>query len=93
MQLGAPFLLAFAAALVLVPLCRLCALRLGFVAKPREDRWHTRPIALLGGVAIGMSVLVAMVVFGHNEFTATPFSANSADIPSVHMLMPYFAIV
>ena len=65
MQLGAPFLLAFAAALALVPLCRLSALRLGFVAKPREDRWHTRPIALLGGVAIGASVLVAMVVFGH----------------------------
>jgi UDP-GlcNAc:undecaprenyl-phosphate GlcNAc-1-phosphate transferase len=65
MQLGAPFLLAFVAALALVPLCRLAALRLGFVAKPREDRWHTRPIALLGGVAIGAALLVALVVFGH----------------------------
>ncbi len=65
MQIGAPFLIAFAAALVLVPLCRVGALRLGFVAKPREDRWHTRPIALLGGVAIGASVLVAMLTAGH----------------------------
>jgi UDP-GlcNAc:undecaprenyl-phosphate GlcNAc-1-phosphate transferase len=65
MQIGAPFLLAFVAALVIVPLCRVCALRFGFVAKPREDRWHTRPIALLGGVAIGTSLLVAMLGAGH----------------------------
>jgi UDP-GlcNAc:undecaprenyl-phosphate GlcNAc-1-phosphate transferase len=65
MQIGAPFLLAFVAALVIVPLCRVCALRFGFVAKPREDRWHTRPIALLGGVAIGASLLVAMLSAGH----------------------------
>ncbi len=36
---------------------------------------------------------VAMVVRGHSEFTAMPCAANSADMPSVHMLMPYFAIV
>src|SRR5712691_10344256 len=63
-QIGAPFLLAFLAAVVLVPLCRVCALRLGFVAKPREDRWHKRPIALMGGVAIAASVLVGMLGFG-----------------------------
>ena len=36
---------------------------------------------------------VAMVVRGHNEFTAMPCAANSADMPRVHMLMPYFAMV
>jgi UDP-GlcNAc:undecaprenyl-phosphate/decaprenyl-phosphate GlcNAc-1-phosphate transferase len=60
-QIGTPFLVALAAALVLVPLCRVVALRLGFVAKPREDRWHKRPIALLGGVAIGVSLLIALL--------------------------------
>src|SRR2546422_101996 len=65
MQIGAPFLLAFIAAVVVVPLCRLGALRLGFVAKPREDRWHKRDIALLGGVGIGASLCIAMLVFGH----------------------------
>src|SRR5689334_21750674 len=65
MQIGTPLLIAFVAALVLVPLCRTLALRLGFVAAPREDRWHTRPIALLGGLAIGASLLVALVGIGH----------------------------
>ena len=64
-QISAPFLAALIAALALVPVCRVSALRLGFVAKPREDRWHKRPIALLGGVAIGASVLVAMLAFGN----------------------------
>jgi UDP-GlcNAc:undecaprenyl-phosphate GlcNAc-1-phosphate transferase len=51
-------LLAFGASLGLVPVCRAVAMRFGFVAMPREDRWHKRPIALFGGVAI------AAVVFG-----------------------------
>ena len=63
MQIAAPFLLAFAVSLLLVPMCRYAALRLGFVAAPREDRWHRRPIALLGGVAIGASLFVATLVF------------------------------
>ncbi len=64
MAIAAPFLLAFVAALVFVPLCRLVARRLGLVAKPREDRWHTREIAMLGGVGIALSMIVAMLVFG-----------------------------
>jgi UDP-GlcNAc:undecaprenyl-phosphate/decaprenyl-phosphate GlcNAc-1-phosphate transferase len=49
--------LAFAVAVGLVPLCRLAALRLGYVAAPKADRWHQRPTALLGGVAIAVVVL------------------------------------
>ena len=63
-QIGAPFLLAFFAALVLVPLCRFGAVRLGLISKPREDRWHTREIAMLGGVGIALSIAVAMLVVG-----------------------------
>ena len=64
MEIGAAFVVAFVASLVLVPVCRLVALRCGFVATPRPDRWHQRPIALLGGVAIGLSLLVAALPFG-----------------------------
>ena len=64
MAIGAPFLLAFVAALAFVPLSRLIARRLGLVAKPREDRWHTREIAMLGGVGIALALLVAMLVYG-----------------------------
>jgi len=61
---AAPLLLALAAALVIVPTCRRFALRLGFVAQPRADRWHTRPIALLGGVGMGVSLFLALVATG-----------------------------
>src|SRR5262249_28477852 len=46
------------ASLVLTPACRAFAIRRGFVAAPRADRWHARPTALLGGVAIATAVFV-----------------------------------
>lgn len=51
------FLAALATSLVLTPICRHLAHRLGFVAKPKEDRWHRRPTALFGGVAIALTTL------------------------------------
>jgi UDP-GlcNAc:undecaprenyl-phosphate GlcNAc-1-phosphate transferase len=54
--------LAFVCSVVLVPLCRSLARKHGFVATPRADRWHGRPTALLGGVAIAATVLVLHVV-------------------------------
>ena len=59
-----PLLLAFVAALVLTPILRLVAIRLGYVAKPRVDRWHSRPTALLGGVAIALPTLIGTVALG-----------------------------
>ena len=56
------FLLALAFSAVLTPLVRKMALRLGQVAEPREDRWHTRPTALMGGVAIFASFALAVLV-------------------------------
>ena len=59
----APLVAAFALSLVLVPACRTIALRLGCVAHPRPDRWHKRPIALFGGVAIGVTLVIGLLVF------------------------------
>jgi UDP-GlcNAc:undecaprenyl-phosphate GlcNAc-1-phosphate transferase len=59
-----PFLAAFAMSLALVPLCRLLAIRMGRMAHPRKDRWHRRPVALLGGVAIGLSLFAGAAMFG-----------------------------
>src|SRR5580692_3839823 len=55
-SIAAPFALALVLSLVLVPITRAVATRLGYVAKPREDRWHKRPVAMFGGVAIAASV-------------------------------------
>ncbi len=59
-----PFLLTLVLSLGLVPVCRLFALRSGRVAHPRADRWHRTPVALLGGVAISLSMLVGAAIFG-----------------------------
>src|SRR5262249_62236320 len=40
------------------------ARRSGAVAKPKSDRWHTRPTAMLGGVAIFLAVIAALLAFG-----------------------------
>jgi UDP-GlcNAc:undecaprenyl-phosphate GlcNAc-1-phosphate transferase len=50
--------LAFIAATLLVPVCRFAGIRLGYVARPRQDRWHREPTPTFGGVAIATSVLV-----------------------------------
>lgn len=53
---------SFALALILTPLVRAFARRFGIVAKPKSDRWHKKPTAMLGGVAIGLSVVITFLV-------------------------------
>ena len=47
-----PVVLSFAGTLVLTPVVRALARRRGVVARPKSDRWHKKPTALLGGAAI-----------------------------------------
>lgn len=54
----------FALSAFLTPVVRQMAIRLGRVAAPRSDRWHTRPVAMLGGFAIAISVALALAVGG-----------------------------
>jgi UDP-GlcNAc:undecaprenyl-phosphate/decaprenyl-phosphate GlcNAc-1-phosphate transferase len=57
------FLGAFALAGVVTPLVITLARKNGWVAQPRVDRWHTRPTALLGGIAIfGATMLPACLM-------------------------------
>jgi UDP-GlcNAc:undecaprenyl-phosphate GlcNAc-1-phosphate transferase len=51
-------------AMLFTPVAKRLALRLGAVASPKVDRWHDRPIPLLGGVAVLAAVLVAGFVAG-----------------------------
>ncbi len=57
-------LLSFGVSVLLVPVCRAASVRLGYVAKPREDRWHRRQVALFGGVGIGLSLLIVSLFSG-----------------------------
>src|SRR5215813_4971517 len=61
---------AFALAVALTPLVRALARRLGFVAKPKTDRWHKKPTAMLGGLSIWLSVVITYLLFlPHNSQT------------------------
>src|SRR5438874_9379581 len=53
-----PPLVSLGLALALTPVVRTLARRFGFVAKPKTDRWHKKPTAMMGGVAIWLAVIV-----------------------------------
>jgi len=68
LSLAPEFAVALAVSLGLVPICRFASKRLGRVAHPREDRWHRRPVALFGGVGIGIALFGTAVAFDlHRE--------------------------
>jgi UDP-GlcNAc:undecaprenyl-phosphate GlcNAc-1-phosphate transferase len=52
-----PPLVSLGLALALTPVVRTLARRFGFVAKPKTDRWHKKPTAMMGGVAIWLAVI------------------------------------
>jgi UDP-GlcNAc:undecaprenyl-phosphate GlcNAc-1-phosphate transferase len=58
-----PVLVSFALALALTPVVRALARWRGLVAKPKADRWHKRPTAMFGGVAIFLTVAVCYGLF------------------------------
>ncbi|HVF67286.1 MAG TPA: MraY family glycosyltransferase, partial [Pyrinomonadaceae bacterium] len=58
-----PAAASLAFALVLTPLVRAVARRRGIVAKPRGDRWHKKPTAMMGGVAIYLAVMLSFLLF------------------------------
>src|SRR5215469_12535392 len=63
--------------LVAVDLARSLALRIGFVAIPRQDRWHRKPTPLLGGAAIYAAFVLAFIVFTPSLSSAYPILAAS----------------
>jgi UDP-GlcNAc:undecaprenyl-phosphate GlcNAc-1-phosphate transferase len=48
---------------------RTAACRIGVVALPRADRWHQKPTALLGGVAIYSAFIAGFLLFGQGVAT------------------------
>ncbi|WP_184308467.1 MraY family glycosyltransferase [Aporhodopirellula rubra] len=89
------FFAAFVTALVLVPVVRSIAIRIGLVDNPDAERkLHTCPIALAGGVAVFTSMVVAMVltVGVQNQWTFTS-SLDLFDTPWLVLLGSAIAIL
>ena len=63
MRLLAGSLFTFLLAMALTLLVRRVARAKGIVAQPRPDRWHQKPTALCGGVAIFLAFLVGCLIF------------------------------
>ena len=60
---GISGLFAFLSTLVFTPLVMRLAHRMDWLAHPKADRWHARPTALMGGIAIYAAALLAAMVF------------------------------
>ena len=58
---------AFLLCLVLTPLIRYLAMVRGWMARPVKERWHKRPTALMGGIAIYVGMAVPL--FFITDFT------------------------
>ena len=65
--------LSLAVVLLLTPAVRGLARSLGLIARPTADRWHQRPTALMGGIAIAAGTLVGVVAW----FTLAAFGWSS----------------
>ncbi|MFH1202722.1 MAG: hypothetical protein V1674_07590 [Candidatus Omnitrophota bacterium] len=61
------FLLPFGLSLIFTPVVRSLAIRYKLVAKPKQDRWHRRVTALLGGIGIYLSSIIGIVLFFKTE--------------------------
>ena len=68
------YMLIFASALIIVmgsmPLVRRAAIRWGFVDEPSARKVHTRPTPLLGGAAIYLGCIVALLAFGERFYVS-----------------------
>jgi UDP-GlcNAc:undecaprenyl-phosphate GlcNAc-1-phosphate transferase len=54
-------LISFAACVILTPVVRKGATIQGWVASPTADRWHKKPTALMGGIAIYTSISIPLL--------------------------------
>ena len=68
-----PFIIAsvsFFLSVLLTYLVREFARKKGIVAKPKSDRWHKKPTAMLGGLAIFLTtVIIALLFVPHSTGT------------------------
>ncbi len=61
------FLLALILAAAATPVVIWLARRMGWVVAPREDRWHKKPTAVYGGVAIFLAYLIGFLIMGPHQ--------------------------
>ena len=71
---------------------RTAAQRLGFVAKPKSDRWHKRPTAMYGGVAIFLTTAIFYLFTVEKSFESNVVFAGSAFLFTVGLIDDFLNI-
>ena len=56
--------ISFVVSLALIPVVKRICFRWGFVARPREDRWHQKSTPTLGGIAMFVGYAAALLLSG-----------------------------
>ncbi len=91
-----PPIFAIAAALLLslmlTPLVRAIARRKGIVAAPNTDRWHKKPTAMLGGIAIFLAVAVTYLALMPHARQSLIIMAGSAILFGVGLVDDFLNI-
>jgi len=80
---------SFLLCLVLTPAVRAVAKKKGWMDYPNEDRWHKQPTALLGGIAIYLSVAVPLALLA-NFSSLLPFLIRQSQpgvLPSINAVL------
>jgi UDP-GlcNAc:undecaprenyl-phosphate/decaprenyl-phosphate GlcNAc-1-phosphate transferase len=98
-RLGVGVAVTAALSLIFTSLVRHCAHQLGIVAVPRRDRWHSRPTALMGGIAIYLAFVIGCFIFAPDLSRAYPiliaatvlFGVGIVD--DIRQLKPYVKLV
>lgn len=70
--------IAFILCLAITPLIRLLATRKGWVAQPTKERWHKKPTAQLGGVAIYFGIAIPLL-FVSDFYSFLPYLLRTSD--------------
>lgn len=78
-----PVLLSFLLCLALTPAVKTAAIRRGWMAYPRKDRWHKTPTALMGGIAIYLGTSVAFLMILDFSALSLPGAATAFLHPSL----------
>ncbi|MDD2751956.1 MAG: MraY family glycosyltransferase, partial [Candidatus Omnitrophica bacterium] len=59
------FVIPFILSLIFTPVIRAIAIKNNLIAYPRADRWHKKPTAILGGIAIYLASIISLFLFGN----------------------------
>jgi len=83
---------AFGTAILLTPLVRRLAIRMGAVVAPGERRVHTRPMPTLGGTAMYLAFLAAMGVAWQLDEFDEMFASSSEPLGVIVAATVIFAV-